>query len=70
VRTEINDVSTNLPVIYNTYNILIRSFKLFYFIQYKFLIIWLPVQFIVKHEAILFVNVNWDPNNVHRVSLI
>jgi len=29
----------------------------------------LPVQFIVKHEALLFVNVNWDPNNVHKVSL-
>ena len=39
----------------------------FYTIQV--LIILLPVQFIVKHEALLFVNVNWDPNNVHKVSL-
>ena len=67
VRTEINDVSTNLPFIYNSYIILIHSFKLLHFIQV--LIILLPVLFIVKHEALLFVNVNWDPNNVHKVSL-
>ena len=36
VRTETNDVSTNLPFSYNTYNILIHSFKLFHFIHYMF----------------------------------
>ena len=27
----------------------------------------LPVQFFVRHEALLFVNINWDPNIVRRV---
>ena len=29
----------------------------------------LMYNFIVKHDAVLFVNVNWDPNNVQKVSL-
>ena len=33
------------------------------------LVILLPVLFIVTHEALLFINVNLDPNNVHKVSL-
>ena len=42
MRTETNDVSAKLPLIYNTYNILIHGFKLFHFIHV--LIIWLLVQ--------------------------
>ena len=44
-----------------------RIIKILPFYIVQVLMIVLPVQFSVRHEALLFVNFNWDPNNVRSV---